>query len=322
MLKSNILRDRGPLALIACLAMGSSIGGLTACFGSSSNPGNAPAGDDTDASPVDGSVNTDAASNDASDATVGAPSDGGVDAMAASSDGGADGALGPCPASTCPAVKVVFHGWIAGADGGPQAVEIAVDEATGDAGPTPPVVRTTSANDPALGRQNLLVGDFITVDDAGTLASPLAYANDNNGCDVPDFAGRTNEYLLAPVEGLPIDPTWVSPSCGCGGQCGGACLDGGTGGACDFESAYYSQSCPNFGFNCVITPRKIESVDIVAANADSTCEVCFYGSTTANAASILRCASPGMTVTLAELQGGSAPLGLVRLDDGTSCHSY
>jgi len=38
-------------------------------------------------------------------------------------------------------------------------------------------------------------------------------------------------------------------------------VDGGAGGSCDFESEFYSQTCPNFGGNCVITPRRIEAIE-------------------------------------------------------------
>jgi hypothetical protein len=222
---------------------------------------------------------------------------------------------------------VIFGGWIAGADGGPELVQVAVDQGTLDGGANGTVVQTTSATDPALGHENLLVGDFVTTGDGGTLASPLAYANDNNGCDVPDFAGRTNAYYLAPMQGLPVDPSWFSPQCGCGGNCGGACLESGTGGACDYESALYSQTCPNFGYNCVVTPRKIESIQVIATSADATCKVCFYDATSPSASTSLRCVSPGTTLSGTELYGAGVDASasyprLLRLDDGSSCASY
>jgi hypothetical protein len=220
-------------------------------------------------------------------------------------------------------VEVVFSGWITGADGGNQAVQLAVDEATADGGANAMIRRTTSTSDPALGKENLLVGDFVTVDDAGTVPESPLYANDNNGCDVPDFAGRSNAYFLAPMQGLPIDPTWLGSVCGCGGPCGGYCLDGGASGVCDHVSTYYSQSCPNFGGNCVDTPKKIESIQVVATGSDATCEVCFYDDRGLTTPSVLRCVAPGTTLSLAELEGdGGQPLGTLRLDDGTNCASY
>jgi hypothetical protein len=217
-----------------------------------------------------------------------------------------------CAPSTCGSVKVVFNGWLPGAaDGGIEDVQLAVDKGTPDGGVNGTVVLTANPNDPALGHENQLVGDFVTTGDAGTPATPLQYANDNNACDIPLFDGRTNTYVLAPMQGLPVDPTWYAPVCGCGGCA--ACVDGG---ACDYEGVSYSQTCPNFGSNCVTTPRKIESIDVIANGADATCEVCFYSATTPSTATLISCASPGTTVPAT-----SAPL-LVRLDDGTSCAKY
>ncbi len=279
------------------------------------------------------------------DSTAGASSDATIldGAQDASADGGPSGAspdggladatsdsnsdARPCTVSTCTSVKVIFGGWIAGADGGSELVEVAVDQGTPDGGANGTVVKTTSATDPALGHQNLLVGDFVTTDDAGTLASPIEYANDNNACDLPNFAGRTNTYYLAPTQGLPIDPSWFSPQCGCGGNCGGACLDGGTGGACDYENALYSQTCPNFGYNCVLTPRKIESIQVIATSTDNTCEVCLYDAATPSDSAILRCVAPGTTLSGTDLYGPGidASTGyprLLLLDDGSHCASY
>jgi hypothetical protein len=299
---------------------------LAGCFGSSSSPITTP-GTASDAD-ADGAL--DSSTGASPDATIGdagssdATGDGGG---SATSDSSSDGPRGPCPVSTCAGVEVIFGGWIAGADGGPELVQVAVDQGTLDGGANGTVVQTTSATDPALGHENLLVGDFVTTGDGGTLASPLAYANDNNGCDVPDFAGRTNAYYLAPMQGLPVDPSWFSPQCGCGGNCGGACLESGTGGACDYESALYSQTCPNFGYNCVVTPRKIESIQVIATSADATCKVCFYDATSPSASTSLRCVSPGTTLSGTELYGAGVDASasyprLLRLDDGSSCASY
>jgi hypothetical protein len=286
------------------------------CFGSSSPP---PAPDASLSGDAEGAL--DGAGNSPIDATGG-------DGSQRSSDGGetnhpAD-AQATCVPSTCPSVKVVFVGWIAGADGGPESVQLAVDDGTPDGGPNGTVFKTIALADG--GAVNRLVGDFVTTDDAGTPASPLAYANDNNACDVPDFGGRANAYYLAPMQGLPVDPTWLAPQCGCGGSCGAPCpADGGAVGACDYESEYYSQTCPNFGGNCVVTPRKIEAIDVVATNADTTCEVCLYRSTTPSASTIVRCVSPGNALSgadLAALSGDGGTGALLRLDDGTSCASY
>lgn len=296
------------------------------CFGSSSSPVAPDASlESADDAGIDGASADalDAASGDATLGT-GAPEGGGEggDGGHASADGGVI-----CVPSTCSSVKVVFVGWIAGADGGPESVELAVDDGTPDGGANGTVLRTATPADG--GNANQLVGDFITTDDAGTLASPLAYANDNNYCNVPDFAGRTNEYLLASMQGLPVDPTWLAPQCGCGGSCGAACpLDGGPVGACDYDSEFYSQSCPNFGGNCVITPRRIEAIDIVPTTGDPTCKVCLYRSGAPSAATIVHCVSPGTEVSgadLAALSGYAADAGagaLLRLDDGTSCAAY
>jgi hypothetical protein len=230
-----------------------------------------------------------------------------------------------CSASTCSSVKVIFEGWIAGGDGGPEAVQIAVDQGTPDGGVNGTVVKTASVGAPSPANENLLVGDFVTTGDAGTLLSPLEYAN--NACDVPDFAGRTNAYYLAPMQGLPVDPSWYKPQCGCGGTCGPPCIDGGSGGACDFQSEFYSQTCPNFGGNCVVTPLKIESIQVIATVADTTCKVCLYDSTAPSASTILKCVSPGAVLSGTDLYGtgadasASEPL-LLRLDDGSGCASY
>jgi hypothetical protein len=286
--------------------------------------------------PPDGSIAADGESDleAGADATA---SDAGHDDSSDAAGAGVrcDGAAGctgdaqvTCTASsTCSSVKVVFVGWIAGADGGPEEVEVAADQGTPDGGVNGTVVDTASATDPRGASHNLLVGDFVTTDDAGTLASPLEYGNDNNYCDVPDFAGRTNEYYLAPMQGLPVAAAWLQPQCGCGGSCGGPCLDGGTGGACDYESAYYSQTCPNFGGNCVVTPRKLQAIRVVATTTDATCKVCVYRSTVPSASTIGKCVSPGSVLSPADLYeldaGASAPAGaLLRLDDGTSCAAY
>ena len=290
------------------------------CFGSSSLPLTPDASlEGASDAGIDGASADalDAANGDATSGT-GAPEGGG--------DAKGDGPI-TCVPSTCSSVKVVFVGWIAGADGGPESVELAVDDGTPDGGANGTVLRTTTPADGS--NTNQLVGDFITTDDAGTLASPLAYANDNNYCDVPDFAGRTNEYRLAPMQGLPVDPTWLAPQCGCGATCGVACpLDGGAAGACDYDSEFYSQTCPNFVGNCVITPRRIEAIDIVATSADPTCKVCLYRSTAPSAATIVHCVSPGTEVSgadLAALSSYAADAGvgaILRLDDGTSCAAY
>ena len=233
---------------------------VSGCF-SSSNNGSAPdaggfEGGESDApagfdSTTDSPVGTDAGGNDADgdapvlpDATGGDGSGGGGDAAA---EGG-----GPCPHSTCTGVEVKFIGWITAADGGVVPVEIAVDDATPDGGPNGTIFLTTSATDPAIGNRNALVADFVTGPDGGVQYPPL-YSNDNNACSVPDFAGRTNAYYLVSMQGLPVSPSWQN-ACGCGGNCGGACNDAGQGYLCDYENGFYSQSCPNFGFNCVITP--------------------------------------------------------------------
>jgi hypothetical protein len=295
------------------------------CFSSSSSsPGDSTsAGDDASA-----------------DATVPDSSGSAPDGASPSLDGGAlcdggapcsaDAASPPvvCHPSTCTAVKVVFQGWIVGADGGTQTVEITADTATPDGGTNGTVVRTTSAPDGGLGSENLLVGDFVASADGG-IQSPLLYANDNNYCDVPDFGGRTNEYYLVPLQGLPLDVTLFQPSpCGCGGSCGAPCVDGGGGGSCDFESEFYSQTCPNFGGNCVVTPRKVEAIQVLAVDGDPTCRVCLYGDGAAGASSPIRCVAPGTTLTAADLSAAAADSGtpsvpaMLRLDDGSSCAFY
>jgi hypothetical protein len=297
---------------------GSFAAGAAGCFGSSTSddrPGSSIPGNDSGS--LDGTL---------ADGTTGA--DGGLDGT--DNDGGSlDGSrvspsceagspgctteagLVVCAPSTCGSVKVVFNGWLPGTDGGIENVPLAVDKATPDGGVNGTVVVTANANNPALGHENLLVGDFVTTGDAGVPSTPLEYANDNNACDIPLFDGRTNTYYLAPMQGLPVDPTWYAPVCGCGGCA--ACVDGG---ACDYEGVSYSQTCPNFGSNCVTTPRKIESIDVIANGADPTCKVCFYSSTTPSTATLISCASPGTS-----LPATTAPL-LLRLDDGTSCANY
>jgi hypothetical protein len=304
---------------------------LVGCFGDEAAPNEMP----------DGALSADAegsldASIDAGDATIldATLHDSGEGQGDAAADGGrADAAVDAsfdaprCTVSTCTSAEVVFHSWIAGDDGGPEWVEVAVDQGTPDGGPNGTVIKTASATDPALGHQTLLVGNFVTTDDAGTLASPLEYASDNNACDLPFFAQRMNAYYLAPAQGLPIDPSWFSPQCGCGGGCGGPCLEGGTGGACDYESLSYSQTCPNFGSNCVVTPRKIESIQVIATSADATCEVCLYNAPTPSDSGLLRCIAPGATLSRTDLYGtgGDASTStprLLLLDDGSHCASY
>jgi hypothetical protein len=317
-----------PRHLARCvLLLASSTAAVTGCFSSDSASPPADASIQLDGEgALDATSSPDATGRDAApdgpglhDAAADAAADAGLPG-----DAGADARV--CPPSTCTQVKVIFQGFIPGADGGNAAVEIAVDDATADGGPNATIVRTARAGDPAVGHENVLVGDFVTQSDGG-LASPLQYSNDNNACDVPDFAGRSNEYYLAPMQGLPVDPAWYHPQCGCGGNCGGACVDGGV---CDFESALYSQTCPNFGFNCVMTPRKIEAIVVTGAGADggsdSTCEVCLYASTTPSPATLIRCVAPGATLSSTDLygtaDGGASPPALLRLDDGTSCASY
>jgi hypothetical protein len=303
---------RRSLALAALLS-------AAGCFDSSSTA--MPAGPTPDATANDGDL--DASANGSRDAASG--EDAGRDA---NDLGDARGdAHVVCPVSTCAGVEVVFDGWLPDPDGGVDLAALSVDLGAPDGGVNGTVVKTASTTDPRLGHENLLVGDFVTTGDAGALVSPLEYANDNNYCQLPVYATRTNDYYLAPMQGLPIDPTWFTPSCGCGGQCGGACLDGGTGGACDYEDVSYSINCPNFGNACILTPRKIESLQVISTSPDATCKVCLYASTSPDASNLIRCVSPGVTLSYAELTGVSADGGaayplLVRLDDGSSCSGY
>ena len=300
------------------------------CFGSSNN-GSAPDGGGLDAGGSETSVTVDGAS----DSTVGADAtgsnDGGGDAAVidatadGSSSGGGDARAeaAACGHSTCTGVEVKFIGWITGADGGIEPVEIAVDDATPDGGANGTIYLTTSATDPGIGNRNALVADFVTGSDGGVQYPPL-YASDNNACSVPNFGGRTNAYYLVPMQGLPVSPSWQNV-CGCGGNCGGACDDAGQGYLCDFENGFYSQSCPNFGFNCVITPERIEAIQVLPAQgSDATCKVCVYSSTSPSAATAIKCLSTGATLTKPQLVGGDGGAvfpALLRLDDGSSCAS-
>lgn len=306
---------------------------VVGCFGDETAPTETP--DSALGGDAEGSLD---ASIDAGDAAVldatlhdSSPIEGQGDAAAEGgrADAAADASFDahPCTVSTCTSAEVIFHSWIAGDDGGPEWVQVAVDQGTPDGGPNGTVIKTASATNPALGHQVLLVGNFVTADDAGTPALPLEYASDNNACDLPFFAQRMNAYYLAPAQGLPIDPSWFSPQCGCGGGCGGPCLDSGTGGACDYENLSYSQTCPNFGSNCVITPRKIESIQVIAASAESTCEVCLYNAPTPSDSALLRCVAPGSTLSGIDLYGTGADAStstprLLVLDDGSHCASY
>jgi len=307
------------LGIVRCAVLGAAVT-LIGCFnGSSGAPKDAGVGSDSEILSPDATttVAADAASPDSSrtgDSSNGGP-DTGVEA----------GRI--CTVSTCTSVEVIFQGWIVDSDGGPAAVSIAVDDGTPDGGVNGTVIKVTSADGGSPGNQNLLVGDFVTTGDAGALEVPLEYANDNNECGFPLFAWRTNAYYLAPMRGLPVDPTWYQPQCGCGGQCGGPCVDGGSVGACDYQSESYSQTCPNFGYNCVITPVKIEAIQFISTTADPTCKVCLYDSTMPSDSAILKCVSPGTTLSGTSLYGGDADASaskpiLLRLDDGSDCASY
>jgi len=249
-----------------------------------------------------------------------------------SSDGAADGAAtdgsgaeAGCVKSTCQSVEVKFIGWIGvDGDGGPLTAELAVDDGTPDGGPNGTVVLSTIWPDAGTPSTNLLVGDFVTIVDGGIVPGPL-YTNDNNACDVPDFGGRANAYYLLSMQGLPVSPSWQA-LCGCGGNCGGACDDAGAAYLCDYENGFYSQSCPNFGYNCVVTPERIEQIEVIATSSDTTCKVCIYDSTTPSASSVIgKCLSPGTSMSKSAFigaDGGVTYPALVRLDDGTSCASY
>ena len=307
---------------------------LLGCFGDDNGNGNdaaapeagglldATADTATDVSPPDatGDARADAPAGDATvDAGADAPS-GDASPSAEAGDGAAEAG---CPKSTCTAIEVKFVGWVPGADGGLSTCEIRVDDATPDGGT---VYVTATASDPAAAGRNTLVGNFVTGADGG-LASPLQYANDNNACDVPDFIGRRNAYYLSAGQPLYIQPSYGKPcSCG-GGNCPNACDDAGTGGVCDFTNGFYSQSCPNFGFNCVSTPQRIEQIEAIAANADPTCELCIYESepTDAGPPQIVKCIAAGKSVSKADLvaDGGTTAFpALVQLDDGTHCAAY
>jgi hypothetical protein len=228
-----------------------------------------------------------------------------------------------CPASTCTSVQVKFIGWILGSDGGVQRVEVAVDTGTPEGGPNGTIYLTTSATDPNIGNENALVGNFVTDVDAG-VHYPPQYANDNNYCNVPDFGGRSNAYYLRSMKGLPVNPIWQQP-CSCGGYCNAPCDDAGTGGMCDYQVVTYAQSCPNYGYNCVVTPMRIEEIEVLPTSADPTCHVCLYSSATPSSSTLTRCVQPNTTLSMSDLRGsdGSAQFpALLRLDDGTSCKSY
>jgi hypothetical protein len=92
----------------------------------------------------------------------------------------------------------------------------------------------------------------------------------------------------------------------------------------DFTSGFYSQSCPNFGFNCVETPQRIEQIAAIATNADPTCEVCIYSSPSPTPGNLVRCIAAGKSASSADFvaDGGAAFPALVRLDDGTNCAAY
>ncbi len=309
----------GAAALLACGCFSSSNDGRAPDAGGFDGGENdAPAGFD---STTDSPLGTDAGANDAGGDAPVLP-----DATGGDGSGGGDAAEGggPCPHSTCTGVEVKFMGWITAADGGVVPVEIAVDDATPDGGPNGTLFLTTSATDPAIGNRNALVADFVTGPDGGVQYPPL-YGNDNNACTVPDFAGRTNAYYLVSMQGLPVSPSWQN-ACGCGGNCGAACNDAGQGYLCDYENGFYSQSCPNFGFNCVITPERIEEIQIwPTQGSDATCKVCIYSSTNPSAATAIKCLSPNTTLTKEQLvgaDGGSVFAALVRLDDGSGCASY
>jgi len=224
-----------------------------------------------------------------------------------------------CPASTCSTVKVIFHGLIGGADGGPQDVQLAVDVSG-------KVQRSASASDPTVGHDNVLVGNFITDADGG-LHSPVQYATDNNACGLATYGARVNAYYLAQMKGLPVDPSFYQPQCTCGGQCGAApCGDSGPP-TCDFENVLQGIACPNFGTTCNMTPRKIQAIETAATSGDLSCKICLYSSTTPSATTLLKCLSPNTTLSAADLYaaGDAAPVGfpvLLRLDDGSSCGSY
>ena len=285
---------------------------VAGCFGSSSG-GPRDAGPDLDEPAFD------APSFEAGhDGTVG---DGGGHGDGGAGDAGGDGAV-VCTKSTCTGVEVKFIGWATGNDGGVANCEIAVDDGTPDGGPNGTVVPALSPTDPGIAGRNALVGNFVATD-AGVVM-PLEYTVDNNACNVPDFPDRQNAYYLVSMQGLPIGPSWGQP-CGCGGNCGGACDSDGGPYLCDFEQGFYSQSCPNFGFNCVSTPERIEEIDVIATSADTTCKVCVYDSTDPSQATAIKCVSPGASLQKAAFvgaDGGATYPALVRLDDGTGCASY
>ena len=319
-LAMNRARLEASLGIARCAVLVVAIP-LVGCFhGSSSEaPKDGGAGSDGEALAPDGTIAAigDARSPDSSHAG---------DAANVGPDAGAE-ASRICTASTCTSVEVIFQGWIVDPDGGPEAVPIAVDDGTPDGGVNGTVVKATSADGGGPGDQNLLVGDFVTTGDAGALELPLEYVNDNNECGFPVFASRTNAYYLAPMKGLPVEPSWYAPACGCGGQCGAPCVDSGSAGACDYQSESYSQTCPNFGYNCVVTPLRIEAIQFIATTPDATCKVCLYDSTTPSTSTILKCVSPGATLSRTDLYGSgvdasaSNPV-LLRLDDGSNCASY
>jgi hypothetical protein len=96
-------------------------------------------------------------------------------------------------------VKVIFHGWVGGADGGPQDAPLAVDTGT-------MARRSASASDPGIGHENVLLGNFITDADGG-IQSPVLYATDNNACGLANYGLRLNTYYLAQMKGLSLDPS-------------------------------------------------------------------------------------------------------------------
>ncbi|HLK39499.1 MAG TPA: hypothetical protein VKU41_22240 [Polyangiaceae bacterium] len=303
---------------------------LLGCFGDDNGhdaaapeaggPADATTDTATDAAPPDatGDARSDSSGGDATmDAGADAPSG---DATP-SAEGGDGAAEAGCPKSTCTSIEVKFVGWVPAADGGRATCEIRVDDAAPDGGT---VYLTATANDPAAAGRNTLVGNFVTGADGG-LASPLQYSNDNNACDVPDFIGRRNAYYLSVGQPLFIQPSY-GKTCSCGGgNCPNACDDAGTGGVCDFTNGFYSQSCPNFGFNCVSTPQRIEQIEALATSADPTCELCIYDSTDAAPAHLVKCIAAGKSASKVDLVadgGGMAFPALVRLDDGTNCAAY
>jgi hypothetical protein len=193
-----------------------------------------------------------------------------------------------CPASTCTSAKVIF--WGSTKNKPDETVELAVDDGK--------VYRTSNDQDPKIGTQTALYGNFT--------ADTKWWATDNVQCCVPTYESRVAIYYLAQKDGLAVPATgWYTYA-----------------GAEGYQDDCSSICCPNWGNTCYSAPHKIQKIEVQAYNGDPSCRVCLYNSTTLVESNIIKCLAPNTTIDDTEFTDPSKYPLVIRLDDGASCGSY